>query len=91
MTKKELVAKTAEKTGKSQKDVLEILDGALGVIADTLAEKEDVRIPDFGVFKPLTRKPRMQRNPATGEMFMSEEKETVTFKPYDKFFYYGRR
>ena len=89
MTKKELVAKTAEKTGKSQKEVLEILDGALGVIADTIVEKEEVRIPDFGVFRPHTR-PASTRK-VFGEIVEIEEKETVIFKPYDKFFYYGRR
>lgn len=89
MTKKELIVKTAEKTGKLQKEVLEILDGALGVIADAIAEKDEVRIPDFGVFKPVT-KPAQTRT-VFGKEYQIEEKETVTFKPYEKFFYYGRR
>lgn len=89
MTKKELVAMTAKKTGKSQKEVLEILDGALGVIADTVAEKDEVRIPDFGVFKPVTKPAKTYK--VFGKEYDVEEKETVTFKPYDKFFFFGRR
>lgn len=89
MNKTELVVKTAERTGKSQKDVSKIIDAALGVIADTLGEKDEVRIADFGVFKPHTR-PASTRK-VFGEVVEVAEKETVTFKPYDKFFYYGRR
>ena len=89
MLKKELIEKVAERTGKSQKEVAEILDGTLAVISDTIKAKEEVRIPDFGTFKHLVRKAQMRRNPHTGEMFMAEEKETVTFKPSAKFFFYA--
>lgn len=89
MVKTELVKAVAEKCGKSQNEVKNILDMALGVIADKVKEKEQVCIQDFGVFKPVYRAPRQTRNPQTGEVMMTEGKDTVTFKPYAKFFVYS--
>ena len=89
MTKNEWVKETAARCGKSQKDVLAVLDAALGVIADTINDKDDVRIPDFGVFKPHTR-PASTRK-VFGQVLEIEEKDTVVFKPYEKFPFFGRR
>lgn len=89
MIKKELIKEVAERTGKSQKLVTEILENALGVISDTIAKKEEVRIPDFGAFKPHTRPGSTRR--VFGKETVIEEKETVVFKPYEKFFLYSRK
>lgn len=70
MNKFELVSQVADKTGKTKKDVEEILQTALNTIQDTLAEGESVRLIGFGTFEARDRKSRIGRNPKNPEVII---------------------
>lgn len=66
MNKKQLASKTA-KTLKMKKFVVEkVLDTALELITQALAEGGKVRLVGFGNFLVRSRAPRAGRNPQTG-------------------------
>jgi len=80
MTKTELIALVAEKTGKTNKAAKADVETVLNAILDTLAEGESVAIAGFGNFDIKTRAARKGVNPATKEVIDIPETKTVTFK-----------
>ena len=53
----------------------------LDAIINALVEEGRVELRNFGVFDVRKRKPRLARNPRTGEKVVVGERFTVTFKP----------
>jgi nucleoid DNA-binding protein len=80
MTKKEIVVKIAEEAGLKQIDVKEVVQRTLDCITEALAKGETVELRNFGVFKVKSRRPRMGRNPKTGDAVPIPEKKSVAFK-----------
>ena len=80
MTRKDLAAKIAEKTGQRQNDVKVVVDKVLEEISQSLSRGERVELRDFGVFKVKERKSRMGRNPKTGEAVPVPARKVVHFK-----------
>ena len=80
MTKKEIVIKIADKTDIKQVDVKDVVQMTLDLIVDSLSRAETVELRNFGIFKVKTRKPRLGRNPKTGESVEIPGKKVVTFK-----------
>ena len=80
MTKKDIVIKIADEKDIKQIHVKEVMQAALDVIIDSLAKGETVELRNFGIFKVKFRKPRIGRNPKTGETVEIPAKKTVTFK-----------
>lgn len=81
MNRKELVASVAEKQGFYKSEVETMVDTIFETIMDNVAQGEDVRITNFGSFRPVKRKAKMARNPQTGEAVYVEEKLVPVFKP----------
>ena len=78
MTKAQIVAALAEKTGLSKKDVA----GLLAEMA-ALAYKEakvGFTVPGLGKLVVVNRKARMGRNPATGEAIKIPAKRVLKFR-----------
>ena len=67
MNKAELVSAIAEKTGKSQSEVGDVLSAFEAVVTSTVAGGDKVQIPGFLSFEKSERAARTGRNPATGE------------------------
>lgn len=67
MQKTEFIKTIAERTGNSQKDTKEIIDAALDVIAEALADGRRVTLTGFGTFEVRDRQERDGVNPQTGE------------------------
>lgn len=67
MTKQELIAKVAEKSGLSKKASALAVDAVLASIAEALAAGEKVNLVGFGTFEVRERAARIARNPQTGE------------------------
>ena len=87
MVKVELIRKVSEETGKSQKDVKEILEKVEEVIKNTIVEnKEEVKLNGFMMLKPEFKASRLVRNPKTNEKIMSKEHYVVKVKPAGKWF-----
>jgi DNA-binding protein HU-beta len=86
MTKKELSAKLAKKTGLSQGKALEVVNAIFetsagnGIIAVELDAGRKVTLPGFGTFGTRKSKAREGRNPANGEKIQIAARTVPTFK-----------
>ena len=63
MNKAELVNAAAEKAGLSKKDTESVLNAALEVISERLAQEDKVQLEGFGAFEVKSRAARIGRNP----------------------------
>nr|DAH68979.1 MAG TPA: Bacterial DNA-binding protein [Caudoviricetes sp.] len=85
MTTKELIKGVADLTGKTQKDVKEVLDGIESVVTAQVGQASEDNSVDIRVFNGLhiTSEfvaPHVARNPRTGETFTAEGKNRVKAK-----------
>lgn len=67
MNKGELIAKVAEETEMTQKQVDVIVSSMIEVVKQHVADGEKVTIAGFGTFEKRHRRARKGRNPQTGE------------------------
>lgn len=67
MTKTELIAEVAEKTGLKKKDAEAAVTAVLTAVEEKLAAGEKVQLVGFGTFEVKERPERDGRNPSTGE------------------------
>ncbi len=81
MNKKEYIKLVADKLGKTQKDVEEVLTVMLETIEGTLLKGESVKLSGFGTFEVSERAAREGRNPATGESILIQASKSAKFKP----------
>lgn len=72
MTKTQLVATLAEKTGQDKKGASATLDALAEIIHAEVAAGGAVTLPGLGKFACRARPERTVRNPATGEQFVKE-------------------
>ena len=63
-----------------KKDLEKLSEIILNEIKNTLKRGERVELRGFGVFSTNTQKPRISRNPKTGEKVHTPEKRTIHFK-----------
>jgi len=85
MTKADLVADVAKKTGLSKKAAEEAVDAAVDVLKKTVKKDGTFRYPGLGTFTLKKRKARMGINPRTGEKIKIKASKTVGFKPAQGF------
>ena len=81
MTKRDIAAHIAEKTGVTQLVVQKVLQNTLDYIVESLSREETIELRNFGVFKVKVRRGRMGRNPRTGAEVPVPPKKVVVFKP----------
>lgn len=80
MNKKEFVKLVAEKLGKTQKEVEEVLGVILESIEETLVSGEGVKFTGFGNFEVSERAERKGRNPQTSEEMVIPASKAPKFK-----------
>ncbi len=80
MSKDTLVAKAAETTGMTKKDVEIAWKALQQMVAEELKSGEEVTIAGVGKLKPTVRAARTGRNPQTGQEISIPEKQTVSLK-----------
>ncbi|KJJ84732.1 Histone-like bacterial DNA-binding protein [Candidatus Omnitrophus magneticus] len=80
-TKKDIVLKIYEDTGLKQMDVRNVVQRTFDFILDSLSHGEKVEIRNFGVFKLKKRRPKIGRNPHTGERVDVPARTVAYFKP----------
>jgi len=85
VTKADIVDKIAAQTGLTKFETKTVVDGFLLSIIDALAEGKRIELRGFGVFSVKSRKPRMARNPRTGDPVPLEERFIPTFKVSSEF------
>ena len=81
MSKTELIAQVAEKTGLSKKDTESIINAAVDTIASTMAQGDKVQLSGFGIFEVKDRQARVGRNPKTKEAIEIPASRQPVFKP----------
>lgn len=81
MNLKQLIANIAEKTDLPLAKVDAVLKTQQKIITQALIDGEQVSIPGFVTYKPVTRKARSGVNPKTGEAIQVDAKETVKLTP----------
>ena len=77
MTKAQLVAALAERTGGDKKAASGMLDALTGIITETVAQGGAVNLPGVGKIYCRERPERMVRNPSTGEQIKKESDKVV--------------
>ena len=81
MTKKDIVRRIADELDRTTIETAPIVQKTLDAIVNVLAGEGRIELRNFGVFVVKKRKPRLARNPRSGEKVMVGERVTVTFKP----------
>lgn len=81
MTKTELIALIAEKTGLTKSQAENTFNTTFETIAELMAKQQDVSIPGFGKFVTKIRAERKGRNPSTGQEIIIPKATVANFKP----------
>lgn len=85
MNKSELISAIREDVEISKQDIAEVLNKAVEIIKDQVAQGEKVKILGFGVFEQRDRKATKARNPRTGEEVEVPAKSFPAFSPSKDF------
>ena len=80
MTKSQLMAELAAKTGHTKKDVMMMLETLTELAYSNVKKNGEFVLPGFGKMVKVKRKERMGRNPATGETIKIPAKTVVKFR-----------
>ncbi|MDE5546654.1 MAG: HU family DNA-binding protein [Anaeroplasmataceae bacterium] len=80
MNKPELVARIADKTNYTKKQVEEITAALFDVITEALIHGDKAVISGFGTFEVHERAKKTGRNPQTGEEILIEGSKAPVFK-----------
>jgi DNA-binding protein HU-beta len=80
MTKSQLMATLAEKSGMSKKEVQEFIELLVSVAYEETKNNGEFTIPGIGKLVKKHRNARMGRNPATGETIQIAAKTVVKFR-----------
>ena len=85
VTKADIVDKIATQTGLTKFETKAVVDGFLLSVIESLSEGKRIELRGFGVLSVKSRKPRMARNPRTGDPVPLEERFIPTFKVSSEF------
>ena len=80
MTKTQMLAAVAEKTGMQKKEVALFFETLLDLGLEEVKKNGEFPLPGFGKLVKQFRKARMGRNPATGEAIKIAAKTVVKFR-----------
>ena len=80
LVKIELLTALATKSGMTKTEGEKFLEALVEVIVEKTNEDLIVPIAGLGMFKPVTKKARVGRNPHTGESVQIKPSRTIGFK-----------
>jgi len=83
MKRKVLVERIARNTQQSPLFVQKVLREFVKVLAEALKNGEVITISGLGQFKAKLTKPKIGRNPKTGEAVPIPERKKISFRPTD--------
>ena len=67
--------------GYSKKESAQIIESLFEVLKETIERGEKVKISGFGNFVVLNKRPRVGRNPKTGDHITISARRVLTFRP----------
>ncbi|HRP01959.1 MAG TPA: HU family DNA-binding protein [Candidatus Kapabacteria bacterium] len=85
MTKADIVDEISKETGLTKVETKAVVEGVFSCIMEAIASGKRIELRGFGVFKHKSRKPRMARNPKTGELVPLDKRFVPVFKPSPEF------
>ena len=80
MTKTELIAAVAEKSGLTKKDAERVVNATFETLTESLKKGDKVQISGFGIFETKEREARVGRNPRTKETIQIPASRMPAFK-----------
>jgi len=80
MNKSELTAAAAQAAGIQKKDAERLLNAAIDIITQKLAQGEAVQLSGFGTFEVRDREARVGRNPVTRKSIQIPATKVPAFK-----------
>jgi len=81
MNNKELTSELANRLGKSQKDVAQLLEAAVLTMKEEFSKANSISFQGFGVFEIKKKEERIAVNPATQKRMVIPPKLVLNFKP----------
>ena len=81
LTKADIIESVYSKIGFSKKESAEIVELVLETMKDALERGEKIKISGFGNFVVRNKRPRVGRNPQTGEEIEISARHVLTFRP----------
>lgn len=85
MTKQELAAKVAEKTGTSQCQAVSAVEAFMETVVDTVSGGDEVTLRGFGTFKTVVRREKKARDISRRETITLPATKKPVFKPCKDF------
>lgn len=80
MTKSQIIAALADKSGLSKKDVSGLMENMVSMAYSEVKKNGEFVVPGIGKLVKVNRKARTGRNPATGETITIPAKTVVKFR-----------
>ena len=81
LTRAELAQAVLKDLGLSFSESERLVDSFFNEIAKALESGDNVKISSFGTFSVKERKPRVGRNPKTGQEYPIKAHKSITFTP----------
>ncbi|MEN9917752.1 MAG: hypothetical protein RL662_188 [Bacteroidota bacterium] len=81
MTNKELIVELAKRLDLTQNQTTKLMEVAVSVISDNLAQINTINIHGFGLFETKKKHERISVNPVTKQRFLIPPKLTPVFRP----------
>lgn len=81
MTKSDVIATVAERTGITKKDATEFVNATFDVVVEGIITEGRVSISKLGTFEKKEIEERQGRNPQTGEAMVIPAHGAAKFKP----------
>jgi DNA-binding protein HU-beta len=81
VNKNDLVAEVSDRTGMARADVARVVDTATEVIKASVSRGRRVALVGFGTFERRQRRPRVGRNPHTGDAVHIPARRMPSFRP----------
>lgn len=81
MTHKELITELSNRLGWTNARTSLVLESAVSIIGENLANSNSVNIQGFGVFEARFRQERVSVNPVSKQRFLVPPKITPAFRP----------
>ncbi len=81
VTKADLVEKVYEQLGFSKKEAADLVELVFTTLKESITSGEKVKISGFGNFIVRSKRPRIGRNPQTGEQITISARHVLTFRP----------
>ena len=81
LTRADLADAVHREVGLSRQESAQLVESFLGMMSDTLAGGENVKLSSFGSFLLRDKNGRIGRNPKTGEEVPIDPRRVLVFKP----------